>query len=71
MQTWRELQSKHGLTGPDQLVVGGIFLVLVCARSLDGEHEVCVGKGTVGALALVVASSALASEQGWVASNPM
>ena len=56
MRTWREPQSKHSLMGPAQLVLGGIFLVLVRTRSLDGEHKVCVGKGTVGALALAVAS---------------
>lgn len=56
IQTWQDLQSKHGLMGPAQLVLGGIFLVLVHTRSLDGEHKVCVGKGTVRALALAMAS---------------
>ena len=56
METWREMQSKHGLMGPVRLVLGGISQVPVHTTTLDGEHKVCVGKGTLGALPLTMGS---------------
>lgn len=47
-QSWGELRSKRGLMGPG----AGWDL----PRSLGGQHKVCVGNGTVGALALAMAS---------------